>query len=69
MTCKQCESSNGRRTHGAYNLNCLDCCARLVASTRPDKAKAAAMLHAIARNREAPKRADILARVKERAGD
>lgn len=63
MTCTPCESFKTRQQRGTYNLNCLDCCARLVASTRPDKTKAAAMLHAIARNKLAPKRADILARM------
>lgn len=45
---------------GLYDLKCLDCCARLVLSARPCKAKAAVMLEAIKRIPGAPTRADVL---------
>lgn len=58
MTCKQCTQSGGM-----YNLGCLECCARLVMSTRPSKPRAGAMLAAIARHRNAPEREKITERV------
>lgn len=65
MTCRECESSKQRRWHGVYDMTCLECCARLVASVNPDKLKAMSMLESIAKIRKAPKREAILARVKE----
>lgn len=65
MTCRSCESWI-RFTHsGEYHLGCLDCCVRLVLSTQPVKAHAAAMLAAIERFRDAPARKEILARLRE----
>jgi hypothetical protein len=46
--------------HGIYQIACLACCARLVASARPARALQEAQLAAIARFRGAPKREDIL---------
>lgn len=43
-----------------YDLTCLDCCARLVLSARPDKAKAGAMLAVIERMPGSPARAEVL---------
>lgn len=48
---------------GVYDLKCLDCCARLVLSTHPDRRLAAAMLAAIERVPGAPDRAEVLAAV------
>lgn len=62
VTCKECA---GRQSQSIYQTSCLTCCARLVATTRPDKALAMAMLAAIERNKDAPKRAAILEKVKE----
>ena len=68
--CEDCPRPAGR-----YNIMCLDCCARLVLSTRPDRAKAEAMLHVISiyrdrpagarRTKRAPSRKRVLARVKK----
>lgn len=69
MICRECESSKQRRWHGVYDMTCLECCARLVASVNPDKLKAMSMLESIAKNRNAPKREAILARVKELIGE
>lgn len=46
-----------------HDLHCLGCCVRLVASARPDKRKANAMLSAIGRVEGAPARAEILSRL------
>jgi len=59
MTCKQCIQSSGM-----YDLKCVECCARLVISTRPSKPRASAMLAAIERINDAPSRDVILDRVK-----
>ena len=60
MTCKQCQTASAQPHSGAYNFACAPCCARLVASTRPDKTKAAAMLSAIARFKPSPPRSVIV---------
>jgi hypothetical protein len=54
------------RPCGLYQLTCAHCCARLVASTRPDKAKASTMLAVIARQLGAPTRAEVLALLGDR---
>ena len=50
MTCQACESSKQQRHSGAYHLSCLECCARLVASTYPNRQAAAAMMLVVKRN-------------------
>lgn len=65
MTCKQCESSKQRPHSGAYSFKCVDCCCRLVLSTKPDKQKAAAMLAAIERFPGNPGRERILECVRQ----
>ncbi len=47
--CTACASSLHQPHSGAYRLHCLDCCARLVLSTRPSREHAAGMLEAIRR--------------------
>lgn len=47
-----------------YSLWCIHCCARLVASARPLRYQQEALLAAIARNPDAPSRADILQALK-----
>jgi len=47
--CTACASSLQQSHSGAYRLHCLDCCARLVLSTRPSREHAAGMLEAIRR--------------------
>lgn len=58
MTCQQCTQGGGM-----YHLGCLECCARLVMTTRPSKPRAGTMLAAIARYRGAPEREKITERV------
>lgn len=58
-------SSASRPHSGAYNFRCLQCCARLVVSTHPDKHQAKVMLAAIARFERAPAREDVLACVRQ----
>lgn len=65
MTCAACNAASTHRHSGRYALGCLDCCARLVLSTHPGKAQAAAMLAVIERHRDAPSRKDVLSRVRE----
>lgn len=60
MTCKACAQPF------TFNLLCLPCCARLVASARPSRSQQEALLAAIARNRDAPKRQAILEAMRER---
>lgn len=64
MTCPACESFAQRPSSGAYRMQCLDCCARLVLSARPSRDQAAVMLDAIARYPDAPRREQITAAVK-----
>jgi hypothetical protein len=45
-------------------MNCTHCCARLIRSARPLKGAQQAMLAAIARHPDAPKRSDILQAIK-----
>lgn len=56
--CKSCKKS------GHYDFKCLDCCARLVLSTKPDKDKAKSILAAIGRYTTAPSKKLILDKVK-----
>lgn len=66
MTCPCCAKAGG-----TYSFRCLDCCARLVLTTQPDKLLAMGMLAAIERYRvrwgdeRTPKRDDILGRMRE----
>lgn len=64
MTCRACESFARRPNSGAYRMQCLACCVRLVLSARPSREQAAVMLEAIARYPDAPKREQITAAVK-----
>jgi len=58
--CLPCEKAKSGQTTGLYSMHCLDCCARLVLSTHPNRELAAAMLAAIERNPESPSRAAVL---------
>lgn len=53
------------KVSGLYDLTCLACCARLVLSARPSRLQQEVMLAAIERQRDAPKRAAILAVVEK----
>ncbi|MEZ5651851.1 MAG: hypothetical protein R3E87_15040 [Burkholderiaceae bacterium] len=68
MSCDAC-AGRGGKLGGVYRMQCLACCADLVLSTAPDKQRAAGMLAAIARHPDAPDRAAILERVRERQGE
>lgn len=58
--CKMCDGYPG-----LYDVKCLDCCVRLVMSTKPDKQLAAAMLQSIEMFPGAPKRSEILSKIKD----
>jgi len=60
MTCAACTLTQTRPHCGAYRMQCLQCCVRLVLKTRPSKALAAGMLAAIERSKLAPTRETIL---------
>ena len=64
MTCDACTLSKEQRWHGVYQLQCTACCARLVISARPNKRFQEAMLAAIAMQKGAPDRAQILEYIK-----
>lgn len=64
MTCDACAKAAANPHCGAYRMQCLECCTRLVLSAHPSKPHAAAMLAAIARFRDAPGRDVILESVR-----
>ena len=64
MTCDACEKAATNPHCGAYRMQCLECCTRLVLSAHPSKQLAAAMLAAIARFQGAPGRDAILESVR-----
>lgn len=64
--CPHCAFAQAHGRCATYSFYCLECCARLVFSTYPLKPQAASMLACIARHKKAPKRSDILRRVKEK---
>lgn len=63
--CPACEAAAARPHSGAYRMQCLACCTRLVLSTHPNKKAAAGMLAAIERHRDAPGRDAILECVRQ----
>lgn len=65
--CSQCQTASTRLHCGVYNFACAPCCARLVATTKPDKRIAAAMLEAIARFKKSPHRSEILGLLSDKA--
>lgn len=66
MTCKHCLTASTRPHSGAYDFGCLECCARLVLTTRPSIEQRTAMLAAISRFPGAPSRTEILACAKQK---
>lgn len=65
MPCTHCQNALTRPHWGGFNANCLDCAARLVASTRPDKRQAKTMIAAICRQPGRPTPQEILSRVSQ----
>ena len=63
MTCDCCTRVLANPLTGWFNLRCLDCCCRLIESTRPSVEQREAMFAAIARVRSAPTRREIAARL------
>lgn len=66
--CDACEAAAQRPTSGLYRAGCIECCARLVASTAPLKAHAQSMLAVLERSPAFPGLAPILARAAQRLG-
>ena len=62
--CQDCKKASEVKHYGCYDFECLDCCARLVASARPHRRQQESMLAAIARVEGSPKRKEILERIK-----
>ena len=62
--CKECKQAAIDKHHGGCLMQCLACCARLVISARPSKRFQEAMLAAIAMQKGAPTRAQILEHIK-----
>lgn len=64
MPCANCLTASTRPNWGGYDFACVGCCARLVASARPDKSLQRAHLAAIdifrAKGMAAPSEAEIL---------
>ena len=50
QACKSCEAASRNHFSGLFNSACLMCCARLLATTRPQSPQAAAMLAVIQRD-------------------
>lgn len=67
MDCKICASTPEGQLCGVYDFNCVACCARLVASARPSRARQEGMLAAIAKFKKSPKRDEILEFLKNKA--
>lgn len=68
MICQQCASASTRPHWGGFDAKCLDCAARVVAKTYPDKQQANVMLAVICRQPGRPDRAAILSRVTQLLG-
>lgn len=62
--CQACSNAPDRSYGGVYQLECLRCCARLVASTRPSKQHAAAMLAVIGKAPQSHGREEVLREVR-----
>ncbi|MCW5284994.1 hypothetical protein [Verminephrobacter eiseniae] len=62
--CEQCQRAQTNKGWGCYRMQCLQCCARLVASARPSRPHQEAMLAAIERFPGAPSRDAVLAGLK-----
>lgn len=58
--CEQCKQAKTNKWWGGYQMQCVQCCARLVASARPSRPHQEAMLAAIARFPNAPTREAVL---------
>jgi hypothetical protein len=54
---------------GVYDLNCLDCCTKLVMSAYPNKRVAAVLLESIDRYKGAPSRAEVVESVGKEANE
>lgn len=50
---------------GVYNLNCLDCCTKLIMSAYPNKRVAAVLMESIERHKGAPSRAEVVDSLKK----
>lgn len=61
--CPSCTKAQANPHAGAYRMQCLACCTRLVMSAHPIKRQAAQLLHAATRHPQTPGRAAILASV------
>ena len=66
--CPQCAAATSMPHSGDYRASCLDCCARLVRSARPDRRMASALLAAIVRLPGSPNRGEILAHMSATKG-
>ena len=64
--CKACEQHRANAWSGAYFMRCVQCCARLVISARPNRLAQEAMLLCITRRQGNPSKADIINTIKTR---
>jgi hypothetical protein len=62
--CAACQLAATSQHTGAYDFNCLGCCARLVASSRPNRKRQEAMLLVIGKFPGSPVREAILEKLK-----
>ncbi len=65
MTCESCIRFRANPLTGWFNLRCLDCCCRLIESTRPSVEQREVAFEAIARMPGAPSRRQIVATLAE----
>lgn len=56
MTCDICDT----KLTCCYDFKCVDCCARLIRNSRPNKARQEAMLIVVSKTPGAPTRDEIL---------
>ncbi|MDR0439467.1 MAG: hypothetical protein LBI59_00565 [Candidatus Accumulibacter sp.] len=65
MICRECDKARANPHHGTYRADCLDCCARLVASARSiGRRQQDILLDAIARFPSPHKREEIINHLK-----
>lgn len=63
--CTDCECAAKYPHYGAYDCECLQCCARFVMAARPWLAKQEQALEFISRHKGAPSRERVLECIKE----
>jgi hypothetical protein len=67
--CEHCKKACVNEWHGGYDFGCVECCARLVISARPNKRLQESMLAAISGYAKSPSRGSIIDCIKNKQID